>query len=303
MPATWNATNPVTVGAATKKDHYDRAFDNLLVLREGGLALPSGAALDFIYSLTSGQLGRKAKGTALQVPRINAAANDWEFADPADATARAGGIVLASAADLDFVYGMAAGLARVAAGGALTHPRINAAGNGWEFAAVASSKLELLASCDVNYTDGAAHAPISYAMASGLSKLDTLYIEVMRDHQSNADLGASTTPGIIIYNATDGTVLVNAPAGVWSAVSGQRWYSGWWIEIACTAASLTKSQSWDAYVQPYLAAQSVIHNGLYCSNTTNWTGNWTLQVYMYAATGLTSPNTNIKAKLYVRRGQ
>lgn len=26
----WNATNPVTVGAATKKDHYDRVFDNVV---------------------------------------------------------------------------------------------------------------------------------------------------------------------------------------------------------------------------------------------------------------------------------
>ncbi len=29
----WNGTNPVVVGAATKKDHYDRAFDDLLLLK------------------------------------------------------------------------------------------------------------------------------------------------------------------------------------------------------------------------------------------------------------------------------
>lgn len=33
--ATFNGTNPVTVGSATKKDHYDRAFDNAVALKEG----------------------------------------------------------------------------------------------------------------------------------------------------------------------------------------------------------------------------------------------------------------------------
>lgn len=197
MPATWNATNPVTVGAATKKDHYDRAFDNLLVLREGGLALPSGAALDFIYSLTSGQLGRKAKGTALQVPRINAAANDWEFAAPADATARAGGIVLASAADLDFIYGLATGLARKAAGGALTYPRINAAGTDWEFAAAAASPGALLLYANSGSSAGvAATTADSYAVPAGLTALDQLLISV---EISSTDNNVNTPS---VYNST-----------------------------------------------------------------------------------------------------
>ncbi|MDP1570333.1 MAG: hypothetical protein Q8L86_10040 [Vicinamibacterales bacterium] len=37
--ADFNATNPVTVGAATRKSHYDRSFNNTLALREGSVAL------------------------------------------------------------------------------------------------------------------------------------------------------------------------------------------------------------------------------------------------------------------------
>jgi len=54
--------------------------DNLTELRAGGIAITSQAALDFLYASSSSQLARLAAGTALQVPRINAAATGWEFA-------------------------------------------------------------------------------------------------------------------------------------------------------------------------------------------------------------------------------
>lgn len=82
----YNPTNPVVVGAATKKDHYDRAFDNTVALYAGAMSISSQAALDFLYASSASQLARLAAGSALQYPRINAAGNGWEFASPAAGT-------------------------------------------------------------------------------------------------------------------------------------------------------------------------------------------------------------------------
>lgn len=78
----FNATNPVTVGLATKKDHYDRAFDNTIALREGGVAIASQAALDFIHASSATQLARVA-AVASKYPRLNAAGSAWEMEQPA----------------------------------------------------------------------------------------------------------------------------------------------------------------------------------------------------------------------------
>lgn len=53
---------------------------NPIALYAGAMSIASQAALDFIYASSATQLARLAKGTALQVPRINAAGNGWEFA-------------------------------------------------------------------------------------------------------------------------------------------------------------------------------------------------------------------------------
>ncbi|MGE0463900.1 MAG: hypothetical protein AB7Q16_21245 [Vicinamibacterales bacterium] len=76
----YNATNPVTVGAATKKDHYDRVFDNTLALYGGAMALPSQAALDLLKATSGTQLGRVPVGASLQYLRVNSGATDLEWA-------------------------------------------------------------------------------------------------------------------------------------------------------------------------------------------------------------------------------
>lgn len=55
---------------------------NPIAIYAGAMSIASQAALDFIYAGSGTQLARLVKGTALQVPRINAAANAWEFATP-----------------------------------------------------------------------------------------------------------------------------------------------------------------------------------------------------------------------------
>jgi hypothetical protein len=54
MPV-YNATNPVTVGNATKKDDYDRLFDNCDVVRAGGIAITAQAANDDMYATSATQ--------------------------------------------------------------------------------------------------------------------------------------------------------------------------------------------------------------------------------------------------------
>ena len=70
-----NTTNPVVVGAATKKDHYDRAFQNTVDLYAGALALSGQAVGGIPYfstttavaALAAGGVGRflKANGTGV----------------------------------------------------------------------------------------------------------------------------------------------------------------------------------------------------------------------------------------------
>lgn len=57
--------------------------DNPIALRAGGIAIASQAALDFIYATSATQLARLAKGSGLQVIRINSGATAYEFANAA----------------------------------------------------------------------------------------------------------------------------------------------------------------------------------------------------------------------------
>lgn len=86
-----NTTNPVVVGAATKKDHYDRVFDNIVALYGGEIAIAGQAALDIVIASSAGQLDTVPTGNALEVFRKNAANDGYEFAE--------------LSADVDFIGG------------------------------------------------------------------------------------------------------------------------------------------------------------------------------------------------------
>ena len=60
----FNATNPVSVADPTKKDHYDRVFDNTVALYAGEMALTSQAARDILFATSASQLSRLAAGTS-----------------------------------------------------------------------------------------------------------------------------------------------------------------------------------------------------------------------------------------------
>jgi len=116
-PRTWVSSELVT--AAIGNTHWR---DNLLALFAGAMSIASQTSGDFIYAASSTQLARLARGSALQSLRVNAAGNGYEFADPADATARAGGIAIASQAANDVIYAASSSqLARLAANATATN--------------------------------------------------------------------------------------------------------------------------------------------------------------------------------------
>ncbi len=79
----WTTPTVRTTGDLITASIYNTDLvNNLIALRAGGVAIASQAALDLITGASATQLARTAAGTALQVPRINAAGNGWEFASP-----------------------------------------------------------------------------------------------------------------------------------------------------------------------------------------------------------------------------
>lgn len=78
--AVYNAVNPCVVGGATKKDDYDRAFDNAVAIQEGNVALVKvaldGAAADpavsasgdalIYYNITDDEVRASRNGAAFE---------------------------------------------------------------------------------------------------------------------------------------------------------------------------------------------------------------------------------------------
>lgn len=79
-PRTWVTGEVVT--ASIGNIHWR---DNLNELRAGGIAIASQAALDFLYASSGSQFARVAKGSGLQVVRLNSGATAYEFYTPASA--------------------------------------------------------------------------------------------------------------------------------------------------------------------------------------------------------------------------
>lgn len=70
---------PIGTGTARSTAGLADSVGSLATVRAGGIGIASQAALDFVYASSSTQLARLAVGTALKVPRVNAAANAYEF--------------------------------------------------------------------------------------------------------------------------------------------------------------------------------------------------------------------------------
>ena len=79
----WTTIVLVSTGElATASVQNTQVLGNLNELRTGGIAIASQAALDFIFGNTATQLGRLAKGSALQSIRLNSGATAYEFFTP-----------------------------------------------------------------------------------------------------------------------------------------------------------------------------------------------------------------------------
>lgn len=76
VPKTW-----IAGAVLPASDLNTHLRDQLLVLRAGGIAISSQAALDFIYAVDDDQFGRVA-AVASRYPRANAGLTAWEMAIP-----------------------------------------------------------------------------------------------------------------------------------------------------------------------------------------------------------------------------
>lgn len=61
MPV-FNASNPVSVGLATKVDHYDRVFNNTVGLYAGEMSIASQVANAILFASSTTQLAVLAPG-------------------------------------------------------------------------------------------------------------------------------------------------------------------------------------------------------------------------------------------------
>lgn len=179
------------------------------------------------------------------------------------ATIRAGGIGLASQATADFIYAASATqLARLALGTALQNPRVNAAGNGWEFG---SLPITLVGGAQGTNTSAAA-ANMSTIAVSGLTSLDRLLVlwEIETVTQD-------VTGPVMIYNSTDSiayTNLIAAGAGV-SAGTG---FAGWCL-LTCSHVDTHKVTPTNTYTTQSGGAMVNFSGGI-ATMSTLYTGSY-----------------------------
>lgn len=181
----------------------------------------------------------------------------------------AGGVAIASQAALDFVYGSSATqLARLAAGAALTSPRINADGNGWEFAAASIALVGVVEGTNTT----AAATNVATVAISGLTVKDQLLVMVTH---SSATQGTAEP---VLYNSTDSVVLAEYLNSINSVTTGV--YSKWAGLLGVDQSSNTKVVTWGigtpGVTTGYMVTGSI--NGQVATATTAWTGAWNLSL-------------------------
>jgi hypothetical protein len=183
------------------------------------------------------------------------------------ATVRAGGIGIPSQAALDLITASSATqFARTAAGTSLQAPRINAAGNGWEFY---SPLMTLIKEGAGTATAGGAANVDTFALNSTLTLKDTLMVVVRY-----ANTGSAATINPLLYNSTD-SVTISIMSGVNNTYSINTFFIG-----AQTTTKIATNR--------ILMAAGDGAPGVTATFTTAWTGAWTLA---FRHGGITGPDT------------
>lgn len=171
------------------------------------VTVPAMVALDFVFAFSATILGRLAKGTALQIPRMNATATAWEFAAPADVTARAGGIAIASQAAEDAIYAASeTQLGRMALT-ALQSVRKNAANTALE-AYMASVAVYVATLADVSNTASETTILSFTIPANAMADGDTIEIQQVNLEKNNK--GTAGTAAVKINAGAGGQVTLAA---------------------------------------------------------------------------------------------
>lgn len=183
-------------------------------------------------------------------------------------TLRGGGIAISSQAALDFIFASSTTqLGRLAAGSALQYPRINAAGNGWEFATLTSVTVYdtlLIAAGGTSTTTSANN--LSTVAISGLTALDQLFVSVWLEQT------VQDSSGVDVYNSTDSVSLDTT--GALTAPTYRSRFSP-----LQQARSSNVKIFWRVGANFQAAANTPV------TVTTPWTGSWTLAL---RSNGMTS---------------
>lgn len=181
------------------------------------------------------------------------------------ATIRAGGIGIASQAALDLITASSATqFARTAVGTALQSPRINVAGNGWEFW---SPGIALLKSDSGTHTSTSTVNVSTIAMASSLTIKDSLLVVL-----SVSEITQNIINGGLLQNSTD-SVTVAVLNGGSSYTAGITNRTAEAHLIRCDQTSNLLSTAFSITNAAGGAGNPI---STIATFTTAWTGAWTL---------------------------
>lgn len=113
----------------------------------------------------------------------------------------------------------------------------------------------------------------TYALASQLLSTDTLMI-LIRCNTSNTGVGLQNSPGIILYNNTDGVTLLGDTTAFAQNATGS--YTAYMHQDPATATNIvTNWEGGNSGLNSTTFGAGVVKLGS-IAVTTGWTGNWTL---------------------------
>jgi hypothetical protein len=201
-------------------------------------------------------------GTTGQIPKFTTGASgilgDSLYSEANITTIKAGGIGIASQTALDFIYaGSSTQLARLAAGTALQAPRINAAGNAWEFAPIGGMQWLQTTTGTSTAAGSTSLGAITFSGVKALTTTDSVL--VVWNYRS------TTQPTANVRVRVDEFAGAALTAVVASALDGVYYGGSVLLQKACDSDTVIVDQAYATTVDTAVTT---------ASNGTGWPGPW-----------------------------